>query len=57
MMEGVNLRCIVRTFINLSMYPQNDNNMLINIKVNHAMCPSYLEYNALGTCICFIESL
>jgi hypothetical protein len=31
MMEGVNLRCIVSTFVNITTYPQYNNNMLIKI--------------------------
>jgi hypothetical protein len=29
MMEGVNLRFFVSTFVNVTMYPQYDNNMII----------------------------
>jgi hypothetical protein len=32
MMDKVNLRYIVNTFINVTMYPQYNNNMLIKIK-------------------------
>jgi hypothetical protein len=32
MIEEVNLRYIVSTFVNVTMYPQYNNNMLIKIK-------------------------
>jgi hypothetical protein len=33
MMEGVNLRSIVSTFVNVTMYLQHNNNMLIKTKI------------------------
>jgi hypothetical protein len=33
MMEGVNLRYIVSTFVNVTMYPQYNNNMIIKNEI------------------------
>jgi hypothetical protein len=34
MVEGMNLRNIVRTFVNVKIYPQYNNNMIIKMKFN-----------------------